>query len=259
MVAVPDSAAALLRRLHAPGDPLLLPNAWDAASARRFADLGARAIATTSGGVARALGFDDGQNTPIDEMLEAVERIAAVVDVPLTADMEAGYDLPAAELAERLLQTGAVGLNLEDSDHARPGTLVAPEAHAERIAVLAHAGLVVNARIDVHLNEVGDPASRLDEALRRAVIYLEAGAACVYPILLDDEVDLGAFVAAAGAPVNALQYSGSPTLARMRELGVARVSVGSGLASAALDHAAGIARAFLAGDDLPLREADGEL
>ncbi len=123
---------------------------------------------------------------------------------------------------------GAAGLNFEDSDHAHPGTLVPAEDHAERIAVLAQAGLVVNARIDVHLNEVGDPQARLDEALRRAGLYFEAGAGCVFPILLDDEADLGAFVAAAGGPVNALLYSGSPSLARLRELGVARVSVGSG-------------------------------
>ena len=252
-------STTVLRSLHVPGDPLLLTNAWDAASARRFAELGAPAIATTSGGVARALGFDDGQNTPVDEMLDAVGRITAVVDVPVTADMEAGYDLPAVELAERLLATGAVGLNFEDSDHAHPGTLVPAEDHAERIAVLAQAGLLVNARIDVHLNGVGDPQTRMDEALRRAALYLEAGAGCVFPILLDDEVDLGAFVAAAGGPVNALLYSGSPSLSRLRELGVARVSVGSGLASAALDHAAGIARALLGGDDEPLRRADGEL
>ncbi len=251
--------ATRLRELHRPGDPLLLANAWDAASARRFEELGFPAMATTSGGVARSLGFDDGQNTPVDEMLDAVARIAVVVAVPVTADMEAGYDLPADELAERVLQTGAVGLNFEDSDHATSGGLVAAEDHAARIATLADAGLVVNARIDVHLNAVGEPGTRLDEALRRAALYLQAGATCVFPILLDDEAELEAFITRAGGPVNALLYAGSPPLARLRDLGVARVSVGSGLASAALDHAESISAALAAGDDGPLRRANGEL
>ncbi len=251
--------AARLRELHQPGDPLLLANAWDAASARRFAALGFPAIATTSGGVARALGFEDGQATPAGEMLAAVTRIVAAVDVPVSADMEAGYGLDADELAERLLATGAVGLNLEDSDHTAPGTLVAAEAHAERIAVLAQRGLVVNARIDVHLRTARDAADRLGEALRRAALYRDAGAACVFPILLDDERELAEFVTRHGGPVNALLHHGSPRLSGLRGIGIARVSVGSGIASAALDHAEAIARALAGGDDVPLRIARGEL
>jgi 2-methylisocitrate lyase-like PEP mutase family enzyme len=249
-----DVPAARLRELHHADEPLLLPNAWDAASAKRFAALGAPAIATTSGGVARALGFDDGQKTPVEEMLAAVARIVAAVDVPVTADMERGYGLEPSELAERLLATGAAGLNYEDSAHDGSGGLVDAEQQAERIAVLADAGLIVNARIDVFVRRIGERDTRLEEGLRRAALYREAGATCLFPILLDDAAELTAFVAQAGAPVNALLHAGGPSLEQLRAAGIARISVGSGLASAAVDHAAAIAAALLAGDDEPLRD-----
>ena len=135
-----DVLASRLRDLHHGDEPLVLPNAWDAASAARFASLGAQAIATTSGGVARALGFDDGQQTPPADMLAAVERIAPAVTVPVTADMERGYGIEPAELATRLLETGAVGLNYEDTAHDGGGGLVDAEPQAEAIAALADAG-----------------------------------------------------------------------------------------------------------------------
>jgi len=254
-----DVLASRLRDLHHRPEPLVLPNAWDAASAARFASLGAQAIATTSGGVARSLGFDDGQQTPVEEMLAAVARIAAAVELPVTADMERGYGLEPAELAERLLATGAVGLNYEDTAHDGSGGVVDAEPQAERIAALADAGLVVNARIDVYARRLGEPQTRLEEALRRGALYRDAGAASLFPILLDDEAELAAFVARAGAPVNGLLHAGGLSLAQLRTAGVARISVGSGLASAAIDHVAAIAGALLAGDDRPLRGADGEL
>jgi 2-methylisocitrate lyase-like PEP mutase family enzyme len=252
-----DVLSARLRDLHHADEPLLLPNAWDAASARRFAALGAEAIATTSGGVARALGFDDGQRTPIEEMLAAVARIVAAVELPVTADMERGYGLEPSELAARLIATGAVGLNYEDTAHDGSGGIVDAEPQAERIAALAGAGLVVNARIDVYARRLGAPKSRLEEALRRGALYRDAGATCLFPILLDDETELTAFVQQAGAPVNGLLHAGGLSLAQLRAAGVARISVGSGLASAAVDHAAAIAAALLAGDDEPLRGPPG--
>ena len=122
--------------------------------------------------------------------------------------------------------------------------------------MLAEVGLVVNARIDVFARRLGEPESRLEEALRRAALYREAGAACLFPILLDDAAELTAFVEQAGAPVNALLHAGGPSLAQITAAGVSRISVGSGLASAAVDHAVAIAGALLAGDDAPLRGAD---
>src|SRR5215212_233296 len=124
-----------LRELHVPGAPLLLVNAWDPPSARRLARDGYPAIATTSHGVAEVLGYEDGNVTPPEEMLGAVARIAAVVDVPVTADLEAGYGLEPAALVDGLLRAGAVGLNFEDSDH-EAGGLIDAERQAERLLAI---------------------------------------------------------------------------------------------------------------------------
>jgi 2-methylisocitrate lyase-like PEP mutase family enzyme len=235
-------AAERLRALHHGERPLVLPNAWDPASARAFAALGFPALATTSGGVAAALGRRDAERAPAEEMLAAAGRIAAAVEVPVTVDAEAGYGLAAEELVARLLAAGAAGLNLEDSDHARGG-LVEASAQAERVAAVkaagraAGVGLVLNARVDVHVRRVGEPETRLEEALRRARLYVEAGADCVYPILLDDEAELAAFTERVAAPVNAMLHPGGLPLARLRDLGVARVTFGSTLMRVALDAA----------------------
>jgi 2-methylisocitrate lyase-like PEP mutase family enzyme len=214
-------SAAALRALHVPGDPLVLPNAWDAGTARLVERAGFPAIATTSSGVADALGYADGQETPPDEMLAAVARVARAVSVPVTADLEAGYGLDGAELAERVLAAGASGLNLEDTDHPRKPALVDAAAHAERIArVKGAADVVLNARIDVHLRGGDTPA-----ALERARRYIDAGADCIYPIGLTDEAAIAAFVAL-GAPVNVLLLPAAPPIARLAELGVARISLG---------------------------------
>jgi 2-methylisocitrate lyase-like PEP mutase family enzyme len=216
----PASAAAL-RALHVPGDPLVLPNAWDAGTARLVEQAGFPAVATTSSGVAVSLGYEDGQKTPVEEMLAAVARVARAVDVPVTADMEGGYGLDPEGLGRRLAETGALGLNLEDTDHARFPALLPVEVQAARIAAVKRAGdLVLNARIDVHLRG-GDTR----EALERAAAYRDAGADCLYPIGLADEDTIARFVEL-GVPVNVLLRPGAPTIARLAELGVARVSLG---------------------------------
>jgi len=177
-----------------------------------------------------------------------VARVARVVDVPVTADMEAGYGLEPDELAGRLLDTGAVGLNLEDSDHGNRSALVPVERHAERIAALKRAGdVVVNARVDVHLR-----GGSTDEALARAAAYRDAGADCVYPIALGDEAALEAFVARAGVPVNALWTRDAPPPGRLAELGVARVSVGGGLFAAVQQQAEALVARLRAGDPTAL-------
>ncbi|PZG14409.1 isocitrate lyase/PEP mutase family protein [Nonomuraea aridisoli] len=220
-----DKAAAL-RALHIPGKPLVLPNVWDAASARAVRDAGFPAVATGSAAVARALGHDDGERAPVDEMLAAVARVARAVDVPVTADVERGYGLAPAELAERLAETGAVGCNLEDSLPGS-GELADPGEQAELLAGVraARPELVINARVDVYLHGDGTRA----EAVRRARRYLEAGADCVYPIGLGDEDEIRALVDELGAPVNVLFRPGVPDLARLAELGVARISFGGGI------------------------------
>ncbi|MFG1805872.1 isocitrate lyase/phosphoenolpyruvate mutase family protein [Streptomyces sp. NPDC049040] len=229
------SAAEVLRALHhgrAAGDPLVLPGPWDAASARVFADAGFPALATPSAGISASLGYQDGEGTPPDEMFAAIRRITRAVDVPVTADIEAGYGLPAAELVERLLEAGAAGCNLEDSDPAR-AALVDPERHAERLAaVRAAAGdaLVVNARIDTYLRGERTPAA----AVRRGLLYAAAGADCVYPILAP-ATHLAAIAEGVGIPVNALCKPGTPSPRELGVLGATRVTFGGGLQAEALE------------------------
>lgn len=245
--------AALLRDLHAPANrPLVLPNVWDAVSARVFAEAGFPALATASAAVAASLGYEDGEGTPAEEMFAAVARIARAVEVPVSADIEAGYGLPGAELAERLLTAGAAGCNLEDSD-PRARVLVDPIKQAERIAELraaAGAALVVNARVDVFVPGL-DPAMSVTAATRAAIErarrYLDAGADCVYPILAPADA-LPALVEGIEGPVNVLYHPEGPGLAELAALGVARVTFGPGLQRRLTAELRRIAAALRAGD-----------
>ena len=230
--------ATRLRELHHAARPLLLANAWDAATAAAVAKAGFPAVATTSGGVAAALGYEDGHGTPAQEMLAAVGRIASAVEVPVTADLERGYGLSASELVAGMLEAGVVGLNFEDSDHdAGEPALVEPGEQAEAIAAIrAAAGdagvdIVINARVDCFLRGVDDP---VEETLRRGRLYVEAGADCVFPIFAKEEAALERLVAEIGAPLNALLVPDGPTPERLRALGVRRISTGSGLMIAAM-------------------------
>ncbi|GAA2357747.1 isocitrate lyase/PEP mutase family protein [Nonomuraea africana] len=241
--------AARLRELHTRTNPLILPNAWDAASARAVEAAGFPVVATGSAAMAAVLGYEDGEHTPPGEMLAAVARIARAVSVPVTADMERGYGLPPAELVERLLETGAVGCNLEDSGH---GGLVDMEEQADFLAaVRAAAGgdLVVNARVDTYV--AGDRTT--SDALARGGRYLKAGADCVYPIGLTDPEEIGTL--AAQLPINVLFRPGAPSLAELAALGVVRVSYGHGLHQAAHAYAEGLFAAVREGHDPYRRDA----
>jgi 2-methylisocitrate lyase-like PEP mutase family enzyme len=223
----------ILRSLHVPGDPLLLPNAWDAESAKAVVAAGFPVVATTSSGVAAALGYDDQQGAPADEMLAAAARIVRVVDVPVTVDAEAGYGLEPAEVVSELQRVGAAGCNLEETDHAA-GSLRDPTEQAawlrkvREAASAAGYGLVINARIDVFLSaDPGVPQGELvQDALARGRAYLEAGADCVYPIGLWEADALRTFVQGAGGPVNALALAKAPPVDELAAIGVARVSWG---------------------------------
>jgi 2-methylisocitrate lyase-like PEP mutase family enzyme len=238
--------AAILRELHRPGDPLLLPNAWDCSSARTVASAGLPAVATSSAAVADTLGYADGEAAPVSEMLDAVARIVGAVDVPVTADLERGYGMVPGELVERLAAAGAAGCNLEDS-HPRTGALVDAAEQARYLAGVRAAAdrggvdLVINARIDTFLPGVGmsgDLAARLSEAVRRARLYREAGADCVYPIGLADEGAIGEFVACVAGPVNILAGGRAPAPPALAGLGVARISFGPNLYRASRAHLA---------------------
>src|SRR4051812_46620397 len=210
---------------------LVLPNAWDVASARLLAGVpGVRALATTSGGVARSLGWEDGEATPVEEMLRVVERIAAAVGMPVTADLEAGYGDPPGTAAAALA-AGAAGMNLEDS---LGDVELAVEEQVEIIRATRAAApeLVLNARVDVFLAGSGD----VDEAIERGNAYLAAGADCVYPITAPLDV-VGALAAGIDGPVNVLVPPEEPPLAELERLGGARVTFGSGLGRGARDAA----------------------
>ncbi|MEV0369915.1 isocitrate lyase/phosphoenolpyruvate mutase family protein [Streptomyces sp. NPDC050636] len=239
-------AEALRALHHGPELPLVLPGPWDAASAKVFADAGFPALATPSAGVAASLGYEDGQ-TPPDEMFAAVARIVRAVDVPVTADVEAGYGLSAKELVGRLADAGAVGCNLEDSDHAS-GALRDAQEQADWLArVRAEAGdaLVINARIDTFLRGVEgvkgvEGVESVEEAVRRGRLYAEAGADCVYPILAPPPL-LAELAAGIGLPVNAVVTSGGPSPRELGALGASRVTFGPGLQRQAMTAVAGLA------------------
>ena len=230
--------AALLHRLHDRGRILVLPNAWDVASARVVVEAGFPAVATSSAGIAAVLGYADGELIGRHEMLGLVARIARAVQVPVTADLEAGYG-DAATTVEAALEAGAVGMNLEDSTAA--GTLVTAQAHAAQVAAARAAAdrqgvhFVINARTDVYLLGIGDPAGRLAEALDRGRAYLAAGADCIFVPGVRDAETIGAL--AKELPINVLAGPGTPSVAALAALGVVRVSAGSAPMRAALTAA----------------------
>jgi 2-methylisocitrate lyase-like PEP mutase family enzyme len=224
------------RAMHR-GPLLLLPNAWDAMSARQFEAAGFGAIATTSGGLAWDLGYADGEKAPWREVVAAHERIVRAVRVPVTADIEAGYgDTPAlvANSISEILRTGVVGFNLEDGT-ARADMPVRPiEDAVARIRAAREAAngagvpAVINARVDLYIKNVGDPASRFDETVRRGRAYLAAGADCIYPFGLADMDVIARLVKALDhAPINVVARAGTPPAAELERIGVARVSIAS--------------------------------
>ncbi|MGH9431564.1 MAG: isocitrate lyase/PEP mutase family protein [Terriglobia bacterium] len=238
------SKARHLLKLHQGPRILLLANAWDAASARIVEQLGFLAVATTSAGIANALGYADGQHIPRQEMLAAVRRIVEAVSVPVTADVEAGYgDAPeaAAQTATLVLESGAVGMNLEDSSHdGKEEVLVPLSRHVEKVravrAVADAAGipLVINARTDVFLLAVGDPAERLGLAISRANAYREAGADCLFVPGVADRETITALVRGINGPINILAGPSTLPTGELEKMGVRRVSLGSGPMRAAM-------------------------
>ena len=238
-MSVQKEKADLFRRLHHGPEILVLPNAWDCASARIFEEAGFPAIATTSAGVAFSLGYPDGEFIPQDQMLAVVKRIATCVKVPVTADLESGYrDI--AKTTAALIDSGAVGLNLEDMEHVQSRVLTETGRQIEKITAVRRVAdamgveVVINARSDVYLAQIGDPATRFDRACERLRAYIDAGAGCVFLPGLTDEHTIRRLVEALKFPVNILATANAPSIARLEELGVARASVGSGVMRATM-------------------------
>lgn len=220
----PAKDAEKLRTLHVPGAPLLLANVWDPTSARVVEAAGMRAIATASNALAPVNGYPDHGHLPVDVAFGALQRIADTVSLPVTADLEDGYGLSAEEFVDRLAKAGACGANLEDTDN-RAGALVDADSQAERIASIKDAARargfnpVINARIDVHIHK-----GPLEQGLKRAEKYLEAGADCIYPMFLWDVAAIREYVAI--GPTNILYGPERIALGELGRLGVARISVG---------------------------------
>lgn len=249
--------AERLRELHVPGDPLLLVNAWDAASARTVAALpGCEAVATASWAIAAAHGVPDGEALDRDAMIAAVGRIAASVDVPVTADLERGYGDEPRDVAETIamaIEAGAVGANLEDGTGDADRPLAATATHARRVQVARGRAeaegvpFVINARTDVFLGGAGG----VDEALERGRAYAEAGADCIFVPGVGDPEAIAALVAGLPIGMSVLATPAGPTLEELAALGVARISLGPGPMGVALAALRRAAETVLARGELP--------
>jgi 2-methylisocitrate lyase-like PEP mutase family enzyme len=233
--------ASLLRSWHHEPPILVLPNAWDVASAVALARVpGCRALATTSGGVARSLGFEDGE-APGEEMLRVAGRIASAVDVPVTADLERGYDDPSA-VVRAAWEAGIVGANIEDSVGGGPPVPIEEQVELLRAIRAAVPDLVLNARVDTFLRGSGG----VEETIERGRAYRAAGADCVFPITIADAADIEAVAQGVDGPVAVMHMPGLPSLDELERIGVARFTWGSGLARLALTAAAQQAELALA-------------
>ncbi|MBV8055495.1 MAG: isocitrate lyase/phosphoenolpyruvate mutase family protein [Deltaproteobacteria bacterium] len=239
--------AEAFRRMHDRSHILLLPNAWDAASARIFEDAGFSAVATTSAGVSYTAGYPDGEAIPRDDMVTIVRWVARSVRIPVTADIESGFGSGPREVGDTVrmvIEAGAVGINLEDTvhggEHGSGRQLYDLPLAAERIraaraaAEAAGVPIVINGRTDVYLLGIGEKASRFEHAVRRLNAYREAGADCLYPIGYLDPQTIAALVEAIDGPVNVIGVPGTPPVAELQKLGVARVSTASGPARVAM-------------------------
>ena len=239
----------VFRQLHE-GELLILPNAWDAGSARLIESRGAKAIATTSAGLAWSNGYPDGDALPVDRLVAAVRSIARVIEVPLTADIEGGYsDDPAAvsKVVAQILDAGAVGINIEDGS-SPPDLLCAKIAAARQSAERAGIGLFINARTDVYLRDLAEDGDAVGEVGRRATRYRDAGCDGIFVPGLSDESEIAAIAAAARPlPLNVMLVPGLPAKERLQALGARRLSGGSAIAQAAAALVGRLADDLLAG------------
>jgi 2-methylisocitrate lyase-like PEP mutase family enzyme len=246
--------AAQFRQLHHDISPLVLANIWDAASALVVEQAGFPALATTSSGVAAALGYRDGQQISKDLLIETLARITRVVQCPVSADIEAGYGNSIEDVlqaVQEVIATGVVGINIEDSLVHQQTTLADLSYQVELIQALRGLAtsldvpFVINARVDVFLRAIGEPESRFEHAVQRANAYLEAGADCAYPIGTLDRTTIANLVKAINGPINILGGPCTPTLPELGQMGVARVSLADGLVRSVLGHIRTIARELL--------------
>jgi 2-methylisocitrate lyase-like PEP mutase family enzyme len=246
--------AVTFRALHNPAKILVLPNAWDVVSAQLFAQAGFQAIGTTSAGIAASLGYSEPERIPREKMLGVIHRIADVVKLPVNADIEAGYAVDAngvADTVTKIISAGAVGINLEDSPGLKNKPLQEIAAQVERlqaardVASSSNIPIVINARTDGYLFNLGNPDDRFAQTIQRANAYLEAGADCVFIPGIRDATIISRLVKEIQGPINILAGDHVPNIAALQQLGVARVSVGSGPMRATLALVRHIAKELL--------------
>jgi len=246
--------AERFRKLHHGPQVLLLPNAWDVASARILEECGHPAIATSSAAVAYSLGYVDGQRISRDEMLEVAGRIARAADIPVTADLEAGYGTTPKEMADTVkaaIAAGIIGMNLEDITGDDESSLVDLPLQMEKIRAIREAAssagvpFVLNARTDIYLMPIGPEATRFERTVERLRAYREAGADCLFAPGVYDLETIKKLVKAVEAPLNILANPACPSIPEMEKAGVARVSAGSGIMRAAMGLVQRIGREML--------------
>lgn len=241
---------AAFRRMHQAGTPLILPNAWDAASASLFAQAGAHAIATTSAGVAWSLGYRDGRAMPAAEAVDAAARMARVLDVPLSVDIENGYSDEPAEVASLVLHLaslGIAGINLEDGPDD-PALLAAKIVAVRAALTAADVDLFINARCDVFLAGLVDADKRAGETIARGRRYAAAGADGLFVPAVSDTADIREIATNVPLPLNVMAWPDLPSAQDLAALGVKRLSAGSAIPQMVWDVAEHAAKAFLAGD-----------
>ena len=247
--------AETFHSLHKQSGILILPNAWDAGSAKIIEDAGAKAIATSSAGVAWALGYADGDVLPPRMLAELTARITDVIRIPLSVDFEGGYTKNPAEIAENLkpiINAGAVGINIEDGE-GTPELLAKKIEKARKAAESAGVNIFINARTDVYLAEIGSPESRVRETINRAARYRDAGADGIFVPGLSETSAIEAIVPEVKMPVNVMAYPGLPPTKELKKLGVQRLSSGTAIPQMIWNHVAELAKGFLStGDSKPL-------
>ena len=243
--------AETFHSLHRQKDILILPNAWDAGSAKVIEDAGAKAIATSSAGVAWALGYPDGDTLPPKMLADLAANITDVIRIPLSVDFEAAYTKNPAKVAENLkpiIDAGAVGINIEDGE-GTPELLAKKIEKARNTAESVGVNLFINARTDVYLQEIGSPESRVGETIDRAARYRDAGADGIFVPGLCETSAIKAIVSEVKIPVNVMAYPGLPSAKELKKLGVHRLSSGTGIPQTIWRHTAELAKGFLATGD----------
>ena len=247
------------RDLHSSSELLILPNAWDAGSARLFENAGAKAIATTSAGVGWALGYPDGNALPVRKLTVLVDAITNAIHVPLSVDVEGGYTDDPKKIPQNLkpiVEAGAVGINIEDGE-GPPELLVRKIEQVRKTADSVGVKLFINARTDVYLNEVGKPESRVEEAISRAASYHAAGADGLFVPGITEASAIKAVTDQIKLPLNVMARPGLPTAKDLTKLGVRRLSAGGAISQAVWNHAFELAKKFLHSGDSEVVVKDG--